>query len=296
MIGLCTCIITLDKKPENPGGLLKFAGKTSGVIHLILCLLFSSTLLVACVSKSTLPSPSPTTLLPTATTNSIRLANGEWPPYSGSNLPHGGCDSWVVEEAFALEDIKVEYEFFPWARGYNLSTTGVFDGTVDWADTPDHRETHYISAEPTTIQEMVFFYRSDPPFTYTSLDDLEGKTIGLTSGYVYNDAFKELKETDTVTFIDSASDEDNFRMLLAGRIDLFPIERKVGYYILSEIFTTEETALITAAKKPIYEFKAYLLLSKAIQGNENRMKDFDQGFQELVESGHYKEIIDQCGK
>ena len=66
----------------------------------------------------------------------VRLANGEWPPYTSLNLPNLGCDSQVVTEAFALEGIGVEYDFFPWARGTCL---------LQSSDTPSldrHRLTH----------------------------------------------------------------------------------------------------------------------------------------------------------
>lgn len=133
--------------------------------------------------------PSPEKNTPDA--NTIRLANGSWEPYNGPGLPHGGCEAQVVEEAFALEGIAVKYEFFPWARSYSLSATGAWDGTLAWDDTPEHRADHYLSAEPITRQEWVFFYRKDRPLVWKTLDDLAGKTIGVTTGYVYSDAFKQ---------------------------------------------------------------------------------------------------------
>lgn len=45
---------------------------------------------------------------------------------------------------------------------------------------PEHREQDYISAEPTSLQECVFFNRKDQPFSFTSMDSLEGKTVGIT--------------------------------------------------------------------------------------------------------------------
>ena len=43
----------------------------------------------------------------------IRLANGEWPPYTSKDLPNYGLGSQIVSEAFAEVGIKVEYGFFP---------------------------------------------------------------------------------------------------------------------------------------------------------------------------------------
>lgn len=251
--------------------------------------------LTACSKNpSNISTDSPTTAQVTAQENIIRLANGNWPPYNGENLPHGGCDSWVIEDAFALKGITVDYEYFPWARSYNLSASGEFDGTLAWADTPEHRQQHYVSAEPTTIQEWVFFYRTDNPFKWNTLDDLEGKTVGITAGYVYSDAFSGLENDDKVTFIESSSDEANFDMLYAGRIDVFPMERRVGYYLIHSMFSADEQADLTNSEKSFAQLETHLLLSRAVPENAQRMVLFNQGLRELIDSGKYAEIMAQC--
>ncbi len=234
--------------------------------------------------------PAPTTI----PENTIRLANGYWPPYNGADLPHGGCDSWAIAEAFALQGIKVDYGYFPWARSLSLSQNRDWDGTLAWDDTPEFRKIFFTSAEPTTIQEWVFYYRKDQPFVWQSLEDLNGKRVGLTTGYVYSDAFQELISKGTVTFIESSSDEANLEMLLAGRIDIFPMERNVGHYLIKKIFPEEEQASLIASPNAFSEFNTYLLLSRAIPQNASRMALFDLGMQQLRESGRYAEIMRVC--
>lgn len=223
----------------------------------------------------------------------VRLTSGEWAPYTGANLQHYGCDSWVVTEAFALEGVNVDYGFFPWARGYQSSESGEWDGAIEWANTPDHQKTHYLSAEPLSKQEWVFFYRKDRPFTWEKIDDLAGKTIGVTIGYAYSDLFEGLKSKNAATFDEAPSDELNFKKLLAGRIDAFPVERRVGYLILASL-KPEEQAQIVEHPKPLDEFLPYLLLSKALPQNNKRMELFNQGFKRLQESGRYAEIMKSC--
>jgi polar amino acid transport system substrate-binding protein len=256
--------------------------------------ILTAILLVACSTPAPPAAMPLLTAQPSPAPKVIRLANGAWPPYNGESLPHYGCDSWVISESFALEGITVEYSFFPWARSYNLSSTGELDGTLAWDDTPEHREQHYLSAEPTSIQEWVFFYRTDRPLKWETLDDLAGKTLGVTTGYVYSDTFKELKQKGTVTFVESSSDEANFRMLLVGRIDAFPMERWVGHSIMQSIFSAEKQAQITASPKSIAQFRSYLLLSKAVSQNEQRISLFNRGFKRLQESGRYAEIMQSC--
>lgn len=47
-----------------------------------------------------------------ANSETVRLANGEYPPYCSEHLPHYGIWSHIVTEAFALKGLTVEYEFF----------------------------------------------------------------------------------------------------------------------------------------------------------------------------------------
>jgi polar amino acid transport system substrate-binding protein len=224
----------------------------------------------------------------------IRLTNGYWPPYNGENLKNGGCDTNIVKETFALAGYDVEFGYFPWARSYILSEDGDWDGTITWADTPQHREGHWISAEPTTIQEFVFFYRADKPFSWQTMEDLSGKIIGITTGYVYNDAFLLILNDPNYEFIESTSDLANFKMLAAGRIDIFPMEKSVGLYILNKELTDDEKENIAYSDESFSEFNAHLLLSKSIPENEQRIIEFDQAFRELKQSGRYEELILQC--
>ena len=264
---------------------------------LLLSIILILTLLVSgCQSKQEIVNNSIATgEVSTDNARIIRLANGNWPPYNGEFLVEGGCDSQVIKETFALAGYEVEYGYFPWARSYSLSATGEWDGTLAWDDTPTHRKDHWISAQPTSVQQWVFFYRKSESFSWESMNDLHGKTIGITTGYVYSDAFTNLPE-DSVTFIESTTDDANFKMLLAGRIDVFPMEKEVGLYLINQNFSTEEQNLITFADKAFSEFNSHLLLSKAIPENEKRIKEFDTAFRKLMDNGRYEEIMLHCGQ
>jgi len=224
----------------------------------------------------------------------IRLAGGEWSPYFGENIPHYGCDAWVVDEAFALEGYGVEFGFFPWARSYEIAAHGDWDGTLEWADIPKHREQFYLSSSYLSRQEWAFFYLADQPFDWQTLDDLAGKTIGLTSGYEYSDELKEIRHSSKILFEVASSDKANLQKLLAGRIDIFPMERQVGRVILNEYFTPEEQARIAIHPRPLSEFLPYLLLTKANQQNERLIELFDRGFEQLKSNGRYDQIMDLC--
>jgi polar amino acid transport system substrate-binding protein len=253
--------------------------------------------LPACLGKqSTAITPVGSPPISKQTARVIRITNGEWVPYTGEYLEHNGCDSWTVAEAFATQGVTVQYGFFPWARGYELASTGVWDATVMWADTPEHRKDFYLSAEPLSHQNWVFFYRVGEDFTWKELENLHDKRIGLTSGYVYSDVFADLRNQPDMKFEEAASDQANFDKLLNGRIDIFPMEELVGQSILTNYFTQDEQARITFQKQPITAFEPYLLLSRSVAGNDELIKLFDAGWKELKDNGRYAEITQNCAR
>lgn len=224
----------------------------------------------------------------------LRLANGEWPPYTGEHLPGYGCDSQVVSEVFAQAGIQVQYTFLPWARGKMLSREGALDGAIEWADTPEHRASHFVSAQPLSEQRWVFFHRRDAAFPWQQLEDLQPQRIGLTIGYAYSDVFKPLQVKYPDMFSEAPSDLLNFKKLLHGRLDLVPLERSVGRYLLRTSFPRQDQEQIVAQKQAIADLLPHLLLSHTVPGNEQRMQLFDQGFARLKATGRYREIMATC--
>ena len=62
----------------------------------------------------------------------IRITIGEWAPYLSKDLKHYGVAARIVTDSFALEGVKVEYGFFPWARSKFLAQEGEWDGSAVW--------------------------------------------------------------------------------------------------------------------------------------------------------------------
>ncbi|MEQ6886774.1 hypothetical protein [Salicola sp. Rm-C-2C1-2] len=86
----------------------------------------------------------------------VRITNGEWPPYLGSEEPGYGIASRIVTRAFERAGYKVVYEFHPWSRSLLLARKGQRDGTAVWLPSEERREEFFIS-RPVIVTEYVFF-------------------------------------------------------------------------------------------------------------------------------------------
>ena len=65
----------------------------------------------------------------------ITISNGEWPPFFSQELKDYGITSHIVSQAFKLENIEVQYKWYPWKRAFHLAKNGDIEATVGWEKT-----------------------------------------------------------------------------------------------------------------------------------------------------------------
>ena len=77
----------------------------------------------------------------------VKIANGEWPPYTSSKLKHGGFLTHIVKEAFETQGYTVQFSYLSWNRGFEMTRLGFFDSTIGWTKNKE-REKHFFFSEP----------------------------------------------------------------------------------------------------------------------------------------------------
>ncbi len=220
----------------------------------------------------------------------IRLASGEWVPYQSKSLKHSGVVSRIVTEAFALGGVTVEYEYYPWKRGYVFAENGELDGTFLWFDTAERRAAFYVS-EPVIDIQYVFFHLKDYAFDWQTVDDLRGVTIGATVGYDLGEAFQQVEQGRAISVERVSTDKQNFQKLLLGRVQVFPSGREAGYALIRQLFPPEKAELFTHHPLPLKAAPHHLLLSKKKARNRQLIKLFNKGLQQLKDSGKYEQYL-----
>lgn len=222
----------------------------------------------------------------------IRLANGEWEPYISEWLKHYGIYSHIVTEAFALEGVKVEYVFLPWARGEDMSQEGELDGNIAYALSSKFKK-HYYYSDPFAEGIKVFFHLKSFKFDWNTYEDLKGIEIGATIGYLFGEKFEQAEKAKKILVERVPTDEINFRKLLVGRIQLIPQTMGVGYGVLQSKFKQEDVQLVTHHPKPMFKTNFHIILTKKIERNKRMLKLFNIGLKRLKESGKYDQYFDE---
>jgi polar amino acid transport system substrate-binding protein len=218
---------------------------------------------------------------------SICITNGEWPPYMGQDLPDYGPVSAIITEAFALEGIEVDWQFYPWARAMLAAEQGQCNGTAVWSSNPERRKAFYFSA-PIILNNSQFLYLESKPLDWENMSDLAGLTLGGAIGYDYGDAFNEGERKGTFKVTRLRNETIGIRMLLANRLDAFPIDTVVGKALLQESFSAEERTSLRFHPRTLRTDPLFLLLTRSIDDNQAMLERFNRGLQKLHESGAYE--------
>jgi polar amino acid transport system substrate-binding protein len=222
----------------------------------------------------------------------VRLTNGEWPPYLSASLPFNGVLSRIVSEAFALQGLEVQYGFFPWTRALTLARIGSWDGSAAWIRSPE-RERDFYYSDPVLSTEVVLVHLKIMPFSWNSVGDLGRYRIGVTQDYAYGDAFAAAIANGKISVDIVGHDEQNLTKLLGGRIDLFPIDRRVGEAMIGRSFSGQDAARLVFDTKPLHTQPLHIIFSKAGTHGKELVEQFNQGLRKLKASGRLDALIRQ---
>lgn len=229
----------------------------------------------------------------TLASEKVLLTNGEWPPYLGEQLPHHGIASRIVEEAFALAGIQVQWEFYPWARSLLLAERGERDGSAVWLASPQRHDLFFIS-DPVVQSNYVLFHRRESPLEWQTPADLAGLRLGATIGYNYGAAFQQAEAERSLQIRRLGSDSLGLKQLLGGRIDAFPLDKVVGFDLLHAQFSSEERAQLSFHPHPLHSDSLHLLLSRKVPQNAQRIRQFNAGLTQLRESGRLGRYLQEA--
>ena len=171
----------------------------------------------------------------------LKIAVGYFPPYiseeEGENLA-----MVLVEEAFALEGIDVEFVFYPsWKRIYVTVENAKIFGSIPWFFNEERGKTMLRSQEELHEATVVFFHSKTTNFEWKTFDDLKKYRIGGVRGYTS----VELLEKHGVELDITNNESQNLKKILLDRIDAYPMDILPAKYLLNKEFKNEERLKIT---------------------------------------------------
>jgi polar amino acid transport system substrate-binding protein len=209
-----------------------------------------------------------------AQSTTVKLAIGDWAPYTSPTDKTGKLAEIIVSEAFKLEGINVSYEYYPWKRSFEMVRDGAADGTFPWNKTADREKDFFIHKEVIASDDGVYFHLKTTKFDWNTLLDLKKYRVGVTNGYKQEALYKE-----NGIKADVAPDEvTNFKKLLSGRIDVYQTSKIVGFWTIKNNFSPAEAAQFTSHPKVVENDAYYILFSRKTATGKELADKFDSGF------------------
>jgi len=212
-------------------------------------------------------------------------AEDSWYPFSG--LVKGklqGMTVDIVREAFKTVGVQVRFEPMPYARCVALARSGVQLACFDTFRTPD-TESEFLWHSPSLFRvDYLVYARAGAKRRHLGVRDLEGRRVAVTRGYEYGAEFDRNTKIQREL---SSSDESNFRMLLAGRVE-YTITAKI---IADKLFKAHpELARKFKVVGLVSRNDVYMAFSRRHPDGPQEMARFEKGLRIIRENGRLQAI------
>ena len=218
----------------------------------------------------------------------VQISTGAYPPWSGEKLPFGGCANRIVREAFRREGVTVHFRYVPWPRAMAMLRSGEVAASSYWAHDPVRDKDFLLSDSLFEDRWLLFHLRTTPLPPWQRLSDLSAFRFGLTRSYTYTRELWDLVNKGVLKAEIAPDDATNLHNLLAGLVDIVPMDQYSGWLLLSSVPATAAARnLVTTDEQALNITPAYLLIIKNANGDHLRAL-FNAGLAQMKADGTLK--------
>ena len=219
----------------------------------------------------------------------IILTAFDYPPFyygEGKDLKGIGVD--IVKELFKRMDVEPVLKKYPLKRALNSLETGSSDGMMILIRTHEREKYLHFTVPVCTAKGVIWSSAENgrSPVEFKDFDDLLPYKIGITAGYSYGEAFDDfLKTADTEV---ANTDLNNYKKLMAGRIDIFP----GNYYVAKGIIkrNPELKDKFVHSESSFIEWDLCMTVSKK-SGFASRLGEINGIIEDLIAEGFVEKIL-----
>ncbi len=216
----------------------------------------------------------------------IKIAVGGWPPYISQGQKYNGVISHIITDVFKEMGVDASINFLPWSRAYADASEGIYSATGVWMHKTE-REKDFIYSDSVLTEKFVFFHKRTFEFDWASINDLKELTLGGINASSYGPAFDKAIAQGELIMNRVNRPQQNFKMMLHNRIDIFPFEINVGQAVLKEHLTLIEQEEITHHPKAYLNNSSFLLFPKSLQNSKELKLKFNKQLKKFREDGRY---------
>ncbi|WDP89315.1 MAG: transporter substrate-binding domain-containing protein [Desulfobacter sp.] len=155
--------------------------------------------------------------------HSIKLGAFKYPPfYLEEEGKICGIAVEIIDELFGRLSIETDVTLYPLKRALGYAKEGKIDAIMILIKTTERSEYIQYTIPIMKVRGLIWSAvdRKGGILHFSSLKDLKSYKIGATIGYSYGQKFDDLLKSMKVNRV--ATDYQNYKKLMAHRIDIFP--------------------------------------------------------------------------
>ena len=221
----------------------------------------------------------------------------DYPPFLQADLPEDGLYLDIVRQSFHLVGVDIRLQLMPWKRGLRAVESGRYPVNVAW--TLNHGRGERFLHSKAIFSGRNYLFTSMPEIkTWHDIQPLADAganiVICVPLGWGASAAIEALIEDGHMRVTEPEKLASCIEQIMVGRAQVIDVMRlNARYFLMSPPPVPEDMTV-----RPIYEipgpessdYAEYVLFSPTDTGRRIK-KLFDEGFEKLVTSGQYEQIL-----
>lgn len=161
----------------------------------------------------------------------IYLTSLHWPPYSGKALTKQGTSVAIAKAAFKAEGYDLVVDFFPWSRAVKIASD---ENSKYIGYFPEYKfeTTAFVFSDPMGISPLGLVQKSSNPITFSRVEDLKSKRIGVVQDYINTKELDDLIAKGVIQADAVQSDVINVKKVGTDRLDAAVIDANVLEFLI----------------------------------------------------------------
>lgn len=216
--------------------------------------------------------------------DTLRLATSEWPPFTGEASERKIAED-LVKLALTKAGWDIDISLKPWSEALHGAEDGDFDGlVVAWHAA--EREQKLLFSEPILENRILAVTVESAGSTVSAIGELRDLRVGKISGYTYGEQLDDAVVAKTVL---SPDDRQALQRLLKGDTDVLLIDDLSLRYLLPELPPEQRASLQSG--KILAVLSLHFALGKHRGDADTIIARFNQEISNMIADGTYSEVL-----
>lgn len=217
--------------------------------------------------------------------NTPIIAVDDYPPYHywKDGIPQG-LHIEILEEVFTRIGLAPRFVKRPWKQGLNELKHGELTALCAGMKTPAREKFAFYPSRHLSLETNWVISLADSKLELSHAQDLAGLSIGTVAHYSYGPTFDSLPNLSKT---ECRNEQEMIELLVNKRVDV-----AVGSdLVINHIASTLGVSHLLGYKLKLTSDPLYLILSKAVKGNEELNGKVSNALSRMVMDGTYDQLI-----